>query len=89
MENKEVIKNDYHTEKNRLEKCYYPKKKENKDKKMPPNGKKKYKIIIRKTEKKTREWEGIENRERGGESETELGKYRTGERKRERKRWGN
>lgn len=47
---------------------------------MPPIGK--YKIIIRKTEKKKLESEKGSRIERGGESETELGRYRTGERKR-------
>lgn len=46
---------------------------------------KNYKINIRKLEKKL-ESENGSRIERGGESETELGKYRTGERKRERKR---
>lgn len=52
---------------------------------MPPNGKKiqkNYKINIRKLEKKLESEKGSRI-ERGGESETELGRYRTGERKRQ------
>lgn len=55
---------------------------------MPTNGKKNTKKLQNKYQKtgKKLESENGSRIERGGESETELGKYRTGERKRERKR---